>query len=148
MDIPRHGMKKEEILGALEGYKQQDLPWRSGKVLAYTYDPGAKAEQVTKAAYMMFLGENALDPTTYPSVLKLETEVVRLVANLLRGDDEVVGNFTSGGTESVLLAVKTARDKARVERPEIETPEMVFARTAHPAFHKAAQYFGIKPVVV
>jgi sphinganine-1-phosphate aldolase len=148
MNIPEHGMGKQEILKTLERYKQKDLPWRSGKVLAYTYDPGPDAEEVTKAAYALFLGENALDPTAYPSVLKLETEVVRMVANLLRGDGEVVGNFTSGGTESILLAVKTARDKARAERPEITVPEMVLPRTGHPAFHKAGQYFGVKPVVV
>ncbi len=148
MNFPERGLGKDEILSILAQYKQQDLAWRSGKVLAYTYDPGKDAEEVTKAAYMMYLSENALDPTTYPSVLRLENEVVRMVADLLRGDEHVVGNFTSGGTESILLAVKTARDKARAERPEIKAPEMVLPLTAHPAFRKAGAYFDVKPVFV
>lgn len=148
MEIPQKGLSREEILERLVAYKEQDLGWRSGKVLAYTYDPGREAEEVTKAAYMTFLGENALDPTAYPSVLRLETEVVRMVADLLRGDEEVVGNFTSGGTESILLAVKTARDKARAERPEVTRPEMVLPATAHPAFKKGCRYFDVAPVIV
>jgi sphinganine-1-phosphate aldolase len=148
MDIPATSLTKSEILSKLTEYKSKDLPWRSGRVLAYTYDPGREVEEITKSAYMSYLCENALDPTSFPSVVRLEREVVRMIATLLRGDDKVVGNFTSGGTESLLLAVKTARDKARVERPEITRPEMVMPRTAHSAFHKAAAYFDVKPVLV
>lgn len=148
MDVPRYGLPKDEVLRTLEGYKQHDLAWRSGKVLAFTYDPGKQAEEVNKAAYMMYLGESGLDPTSFPSVLRLEREVVRMLANLLRGDENVVGSFTTGGTESILLAVRTARDKCRAERPEITAPEMVLPLTGHPAFHKAAKYFDVRPVVV
>jgi glutamate/tyrosine decarboxylase-like PLP-dependent enzyme len=97
---------------------------------------------------LLYLTENGLDPTTFPSLLRLEIEVVRMVANLLRGDENVVGHVTSGGTESIILAVKTVRDKARAERPQLTAPEMVLPRTAHAAFHKAAHYLGIKPVIV
>jgi glutamate/tyrosine decarboxylase-like PLP-dependent enzyme len=96
----------------------------------------------------MYLSENALDPTTYPSLLRIENELVRMIANLLRGDENVVGNFTSGGTESLILAVKTARDMMRVKKPEIKEPEMVLPITAHSSFYKAAHYLCIKPVIV
>ncbi|MFN3763151.1 MAG: pyridoxal phosphate-dependent decarboxylase family protein, partial [Anaerolineae bacterium] len=99
-------------------------------------------------AYTMFLTENALDPTVFPSLLRLETEVVRTVADLLRGDENVVGHITTGGTESNLLAVKTARDWARAHRPEVAQPEMVLPITAHASFHKAAHYLCVRPVVV
>lgn len=148
MEIPKQGRSKEEILAALQEYKGSDLPWRSGKIMAYVYDPGREAEEVAKAAYMDFLSENALDPTTYPSVARLEREVVRMIITLLRGDADCVGNLTSGGTESNLLAIKAARDWARANRPEIAQPEMIISRTAHPSFHKAAVYFDVKPVVV
>ena len=148
MNIPEKGRTKEEILQTLEQYKSQDLSWRSGKVMAYVYDPGKEASEAATQAYMMYLTENALDPTTYPSLLRLETEVVRMIINVLRGDEHVVGNMTSGGTESILLAVKTARDWARAHRPEISAPEMILPRTAHGAFHKAAAYFDVKPVIV
>jgi sphinganine-1-phosphate aldolase len=146
MNIPERGLAREEILSTLEGYKQRDLKWESGQVLAMIYDPGREAREVVNAAYVAFMTENGLDPTSFPSLLKLETEVVRMVANLLRGDERVVGNLTSGGTESIMLAVKTARDKARAERPEITAPEMVVPLTAHPAFHKAAHYLGLRLV--
>jgi glutamate/tyrosine decarboxylase-like PLP-dependent enzyme len=147
MHIPKHGLSKEEVLSALQQYKARDMDWKSGKVWAYVYDPGEDVAETIKQAYAMFLTENALDPTVFPSLLKLETDVVRMVANLLSGDDKVVGHATSGGTESILLAVKTARDKARAEKPHIHNPEMVLPQTAHASFHKAAHYFGLKSVV-
>lgn len=148
MKIPNTGKDRSEIMKMLDDYKSGDVGFRSGKVFAYTFNPGEDAENVLKEAYMKYLSENALDPTSFPSVVKLEREVVRMVAGLLRGDENVVGNFTSGGTESIMLAVKSARDMARAERPEITKPEMVLPQSAHCAFHKAAHYFDVKPVVV
>jgi sphinganine-1-phosphate aldolase len=148
MHIPERGRTKEEILQTLDAYGKGDLPWNSGRLMAYVYDPGKEVSDVARSAYMMYLSQNALDPTTYPSVMRLEREVVRMIINLLRGDENVVGNMTSGGTESILLAVKTARDWSRAHRPEIEAPEMIIPRTAHAAFHKAAAYFDVKPVIV
>jgi len=147
MHIPKNGLAKEEVFATLQAYKTYDLDWKSGKVWAYVYDPGDETMDVIHQAYAMFLTENGLDPSVFPSMLKLETDVVRMVADLLQGDENVVGHATSGGTESILLAVKTARDKARLEHPEITAPEMVLPKTAHAAFHKAAHYLGVKPVV-
>jgi glutamate/tyrosine decarboxylase-like PLP-dependent enzyme len=147
MQIPEQGKKPEEIFDYLNIVKSQDLKWDDGRMYAYVYDPGQDAMEIGKRAYMAYLVENGLDPTAFPSLLKLETEVVRTVINLLRGDEQVVGNFTTGGTESILLAIKTARDWARMFKPEIKEPEMVICQTAHHAFHKAAQYFGLKVVM-
>jgi glutamate/tyrosine decarboxylase-like PLP-dependent enzyme len=147
MPIPPRGMPAGELLRTLEAYKQHDAPWREGRVFAGVYDPGAETEAAIKAAYMLFLGENGLYPNYFPSLLQLENDVVRAMADLLRGDANVVGNCTSGGTESIMLAVKAARDKARAERPQISAPEMVLPHTAHAAFHKAAHYLGVRPIV-
>jgi sphinganine-1-phosphate aldolase len=148
MQIPEKGLSKEEILGTLQAFKVRDMDWKAGKVWCYVYNPGDETTQVVREAYLSFLTENGLDPSVFPSVLKLETDVVRMVATLLRGDGNVVGHITTGGTESIMLAVKTARDKARAEHPEITQPEMVLPRTAHAAFHKAAHYLNVKPVIV
>ncbi len=146
--IPPRGRSKAEILRDLEQFRAHDVDWRSGRTWAYVYDPGPEAEEVIKEAYMMYLSENGLDPTAFPSALQLERELVAMAASHLRGDENVVGNFTSGGTESILLAVKTARDWARAERPHIREPEIVLPVTAHAAFQKAAHYFCLKPVLV
>ena len=147
MQIPPKGKSKKEIFQTLQSYKGKDLDWKSGRVLGYVYYPGDKAQDVIDEAYTMYLTENALDPTTFPSLLRLENEIVGMLADLLRGDQQVVGNFTSGGTESLILAVKTARDHARATRPHIKEPEMVLPVTAHASFYKAAHYLDVKPVV-
>ena len=125
MRIPEKGIPKDELFEKMQAYRADDMNWRDGRVWAYVYDPGREAEEVIKQAYMMYLSENALDPTVFPSVLRFENELVAMAASHLDGDDDVVGNFTSGGTESIILAVKTARDYARAERPEIREPEIV-----------------------
>ena len=147
MQIPKQGLSREPVLAALQNFKAHDLDWKSGRVWAYVYNPGDEVSGLVKEAYLTFLTENGLDPTVFPSMLKLETDIVRMIASLLRGDENVVGHVTTGGTESIMLAVKTARDKARAEKPEIKQPEMVLPMTAHASFHKAAHYLGVKPVV-
>ena len=148
MQIPEKGLSKEQVLGTLQAFKSHDMDWKAGKVWCYVYNPSEDTTDVVKQAYMLYLTENGLDPTVFPSLLKLETDVVRMLATLLRGDENVVGHLTTGGTESIMLAVKTARDRARALHPEIAQPEMVLPKTAHASFHKAAHYLDIKPVLV
>ncbi|MBL8103629.1 MAG: aspartate aminotransferase family protein [Anaerolineales bacterium] len=148
MHIPQTGLSKQEILATLRAFKSRDMDWKSGRVFCYVYNPGEDPTEVTREAYLEFLTENGLDPSVFPSMLKLETDVVRMVLNLLHGDSNAVGHLTTGGTESIMLAVKTARDKARAEKPHIKEPEMVLPKTAHAAFHKAAHYLSVKPVLV
>ena len=148
MQIPQQGRTKEEILATLQAFKGRDMDWKAGKVWCYVYNAGEDPGEVTREAYFSYLTENGLDPSVFPSMLKLETDVVRAVINLLRGDANAVGHLTTGGTESIMLAVKTARDMARATKPHITEPEMVLPKTAHAAFHKAAHYLSVKPVLV
>jgi glutamate/tyrosine decarboxylase-like PLP-dependent enzyme len=148
MFIPEKGLSKEEILNTLQAFKARDMDWKAGKVWCYVYNPGEDPAEVTREAYLSYLTENGLDPSVFPSLLKLETDVVRAVINLLRGDSNAVGHLTTGGTESIMLAVKTARDMARTTKPHIKEPEMILPKTAHAAFHKAAHYLSVKPVIV
>jgi len=147
MKLPAEGWSREKILSELEKYKCGDVSLEGGRVFAYGFHADAETEATTRDVYMSMVSRNAIDPTSFPSLLRIENDVVRILADLLQGDDEVVGNVTSGGTESILLAVKTARDKARAERPDIAEPSMVLPQTAHCAFHKAASYFQVKPII-
>jgi sphinganine-1-phosphate aldolase len=150
--IPARGSTPEQIAARLEAFRDADLDWRSGKVWAYMFDPGETAERVIKQAHAAYSSENGLDPTAFPSLVRMENEVVAMAANHLGGDAEVVGNFTSGGTESIILAVKSARDWARARRPELARsavrPKMILPITAHAAFHKAAHYLDVDKVLV
>jgi len=148
MKLPEHGRSEAELMADLDAYGEGDLKWREGRIFAYVYDPGPEVDAVAKKAYMRYLTENALDPTAFPSLVRFENEVVAIARDHLNGDSEVVGNFTSGGTESCMLAVKTARDYFRAVKPEITEPEIVLPVTAHAAFQKGAHYMGLKPVLV
>ncbi|HZR83638.1 MAG TPA: aspartate aminotransferase family protein [Candidatus Binatia bacterium] len=148
MKIPEKGLPREQLFARLEAFRAGDVDWRSGRTWAYVYDPGREAEEVVKHAFSTYLSENGLDPTAFPSALALENEIVAMAIAHLHGDARVVGTFTSGGTESIILAVKAARDRARALSPEIREPEMVLPETAHAAFHKAAHYLDVRPVVV
>ena len=145
--FPTTGSDRQDILEHLEGLKRDDVPWAEGRVFAYVYNPGPEALELVHDAFDLFLTENGLDPTAFPSALALERDIIGMAADLVHGPAGCVGNFTSGGTESILLSVKAARDHARDRRPDIEFPELVLPETAHAAFFKACQYFDIKPVV-
>lgn len=144
--IPEHGRSVADVQEALAGLRTHDVPWREGRTFGYVYEGGGHIDEVAQHAYMSFLYENGLDPTEFKSLLHLENEVVAMCIDHLRGDEQCVGNFTSGGTESIMLGVKAARDRFRVAHPDA-VPEMVLPRTAHAAFHKSAHYLGLKVVI-
>ena len=134
-----------DLLSRLEAMRARDLPTHGGRTLAYVYDSGlADADEVGRVALALFGSSNGLDPTAFPSLLRMENELVGATCNLLGAPESAVGTVTSGGTESILLAVQAARDA----RPDVASPSMVLPSTAHAAFLKAAHYFGVRPVVV
>lgn len=143
--LPATGVPAEELLAELRDLRATDLPTHGGRTLAYVYDSGlAGLDELAAAAHALASSTNGLDPTAFPSLLRMENEVVAAAATLLGGGQETVGSVTSGGTESCLLAVHAAR----AARPDIGHPRIVLPDTAHAAFHKAAHYFGIEVVTV
>ncbi len=146
--LPSQRRPREDILSEMRQLREHDVKWREGKVWSLVFNAGDEVTELLKQAYTMFFSENGLNPTAFPSLKKFEAEVVAMTASLLGGDDRTVGNMTSGGTESILMAVKTAREWARSTNPSNTAPEMILPATAHPAFDKAAHYFSVKAVRV
>lgn len=133
----------ERILARLAELRAADAPTHGGHVLSYVYDSGLAAlDELAAAAIRAVQPVNGLDPTTFTSVAVMEREVLGFARTLLHGDADVVGSVTTGGTESCLLAVKTARDNWRAHGGAGE-PRLLAPVTAHAAFHKAAHYFGL-----
>jgi sphinganine-1-phosphate aldolase len=131
------------ILDRLRELRSHDAPTHGGRVLSYVYDPGLAAlDDLAADAARLMQPVNGLDPTTFGSVAALERDLLGFVRGLLHGDDDVVGTVTTGGTESCLLAVKTARD-VWVAAGGTGTPRLLMPATAHAAFQKAAHYFGL-----
>lgn len=144
--FPDRGESKQSILAQMQALRAHDVNWHDGRVFSLVFDAGDDVRDLLHAAYEMFFAENGLNPTAFPSLRRFETEIVGMVASLLGGQGEIAGNMTSGGTESILMAVKAARDYARKFRPEITAPEIILPATAHPAFDKAGHYFDVKLV--
>jgi sphinganine-1-phosphate aldolase len=132
--------ERAEILARLAELREADAPTHGGHVLSYVYDSGlAELDELAAAAMRLVQPVNGLDPTTFGSVAVMEREVIGFARELLGGDGDTVGTVTTGGTESCLLAVKTARDAWSGDG----TPRLVAPVTVHAAFQKAAHYFGL-----
>lgn len=143
--LPTRGESPDRLFQRMEEARREDADWRGGKLAAYVYHAEEELLGIAQRAYAAFFSENGVAPNAFPSLHRFETEVVAMTAGLLHGSG-AVGNMTSGGTESILLAVKTYRDLARAQNRVAGTPEIVMPATAHFAFNKAAHYFGLKVV--
>ncbi|MDP2340346.1 MAG: aspartate aminotransferase family protein [Deltaproteobacteria bacterium] len=142
--IPAQGASHEQLLRQLQTLRADDTNWRTGRCFSLVYHASDEHSAFLKDASNAFFSENGLNPMAFKSLKRMEHEVVRMAASLMNGNDDVVGTMTSGGTESLLLAMKTYRDLARKTKPWVLSPEVVLPATAHVAFDKASHYFGIK----
>jgi glutamate/tyrosine decarboxylase-like PLP-dependent enzyme len=135
----------QDVLAELRALREADLPTRGGRTLAYVYDSGVTGvDTLGAAAHALAAAANGLDPTAFPSLLRMENDLVAQAATLLGGSERTAGAVTSGGTESCMLAVLAAREARR----DITAPAMVLPVTAHAAFRKAAHLFGVRLVDV
>lgn len=143
MRLPDHGLPDDAIVEALRAKRASDVRWQDGRTFGLVYDAGAESHEVLEAVAGMFLHENALNTRAFPSLAEIQSEVVGITADLLHGGDRAAGFLTSGGTESLLMAVWAAIERGRAERG-VTDPEIVLPVSAHAAFHKAAHYFGVR----
>jgi sphinganine-1-phosphate aldolase len=148
LSLPSHGSPKEEVLAKMRTARDHDVKWQQGRAFGLVYHINDEIDELLKEAFTMFFSENGLNPTAFPSIRKFESEILAMTASLLRGDENVCGNMTTGGTESLLMTIKTARDWARQHFPHVTYPEVIVPSTAHPAFEKAAEYFDVRLVQV
>jgi sphinganine-1-phosphate aldolase len=139
--LPEKGVPGEQVLAELRELRAGDLPTHGGRLFAYVYDPALDGlDDLARAAHAISAHVNGLDPTAFPSLLVMENALVGAAARLLGGGPDTVGSVTSGGTESLILAVKAARDA----QPSIRSPRLVVPATAHAAFAKAAHYLRVE----
>jgi len=144
--MPEKGVPADTLLQRMESFKAKDINWPSGKFFGYVFYPGEDIYEVGKKTYTSFIATNGLNPSAFPSLRKMEAEVVSITANLLNGTEDVTGTMTSGGTESIMMAVLSAREWGAKNRKLKGIPEVLAPATAHPAFPKACHFFGIKYV--
>ena len=144
--MPATGSPPSDVLGRLEDFRRGDLRWKDGRAFSLAYFAGDEAYELAVEAQKRFASENALNMDAFPSLRALTSAVVGTVCGLLGGDDETVGVYTSGGTESILTAVRGAKEWGRSRG--VHRPRMVLPTTAHAAFSKAADYFDVEAIRV
>jgi sphinganine-1-phosphate aldolase len=141
----------DDVIAALEAMRAADTDWRGGRVFSLVYKisgaAGEAHDELLHRAHRLYASANLLNPMAFPSLKRMEDDLVRIAGRLFHCAG-AVGAVTSGGTESILCAVAAYRDRARRERPWIRRPELVVPATIHPAFDKAAHYFGVTLVKV
>src|ERR1700684_2083811 len=145
--MPEHGLPRDEVMQQLITMKQDDQDWRGARVYSLVYSAGDDVHELLSDALSLYSAENGLNVLAFPSIGVMQHDIVSNTASLLGADDpaaggDVEGYLTSGGTESLLQAVKTARDVARQDRG-IRYPRVVAGESAHAAFTKAADYFDV-----
>ncbi len=143
--LPETGRYRAEILREMESLRnQEEMKWKDGFVSGAVYHGDQEHIEFLNQVYAINSQSNPLHADVWPSAAKFEAEIVAMTAHMLNGPD-ACGTVSSGGTESIMLAMKTYRDWAR-ETKGITKPEMIAPVTAHAAFDKASQYFGIKTI--
>jgi len=141
--FPETGLPADAVLEDLRDLHTGDIDWRGGRSFSLVYNPDDEGlEELLDAAGVLYLHENGLNPFKYPSLVQIEQDIVGWATSLFHAPDGG-GSLSSGGTESIFLAVHTAREHARQLRG-VTTANIVTADTAHPAFAKACHYLGVE----
>ena len=136
---------KDEIFKKLREYSIDDADPLSGRLFTIAFETGLdELKNIAYEAFRAFMDKNMLDFTEFPSAIRMEKDIIDAAISLMNGDEHVVGTYTFGGTESVFLAVKAARDKFILDKGFITLPEIVMPVTAHPCYDKAAEYMGLR----
>ena len=143
MSLPEHGLPRDDVLRQLDDYKRDDVRWREGRAFTLAYHGGDDVIAIAQEAHARFSSENGLNTDAFPSLRRIQNEVVAIVNGWLEGGPDAAGFLTSGGTESLLMAVKAARERGRRER-NVTAPNVVLPASAHAAFEKGCYYFGLE----
>lgn len=144
--FPEQGQTRADVLATLKSLKSNDIDWRRGRTPLYVFDAGDDIYEMGRDAFFEFFKENALGKNrAFPSVMKMENDIIDMSLGLLHGESDACGFMTTGGTESIIQAVQSCRNRARHDR---KSPtfrgNIVAAYSAHPAFEKAARLMDLE----
>ena len=144
MQMPEQGRTWADVKTDMQERGQADAKWRDGRTAVYVFNAGDEIAAIQKEAYAAFMSENGLGPLAFPSLAQMEKDVVSMGLGLLHGPEGSTGAMTSGGTDSITMAIKTARDYARANGRARERANIVLPFSAHLAFDKACHLMDIE----
>ncbi len=144
MQMPEKGRDWAEIEQDMLARGSGDAKWRDGRTAVYVFNAGEDIAAIQKQAYTAYMSENGLGPLAFPSLEQMEKDVISMALGLLHGPEGATGAMTSGGTDSITMAIKTARDYARAGGKALAGSNIVLAQSAHLAFDKACHLMDIE----
>ena len=144
--LPVTGRPPEALLADMRAMKSGDADWQGGKVPLYVFKAEDSVTEIGRAAFFEYFSENALGAgRAFPSVKRLEDEVVGMALGLFNAPDGARGFMSTGGTESIVLAVQACRDWSRKQRKDAtHRGNIVASETVHPAFNKGAKLMDLE----
>ena len=144
--FPSQGSKREAVAAELRSMKSADCDWQHGRAPLFVFRSSQDAYEVGRDAFFEYFTENALGgKRAFASVRRMEDEVIQMALDLLHAPAEAQGFFTTGGTESIVQAVRTCRDWNRARRgATLHRGNIVAPHTVHPAFNKAAALMDLE----
>lgn len=144
MQLPATGRQWDEVKTDLLDRGSSDAKWRDGKTAVYVFNAGDEIAAIQKEAYTAYMSENGLGPVAFPSLAQMEKDVLSMTLDVLHGPVGSTGTMTSGGTDSITMAIKTARDYAWANGGALDKSNIVLPQSAHLAFDKACHLMDIE----
>jgi glutamate/tyrosine decarboxylase-like PLP-dependent enzyme len=146
MEFPTRSKSREEVLRLLAAAGAHDVRYREGRLFSLVYGAGDDHARLLAEAYGLYLATNGLGTGfLFQSLGRFEDELIGGTLALL-GGPEGAGNVTSGGTESIIMGLRAAKQARRATGTLPDRPEVVVPRSAHPAFEKACELMGLQLV--
>lgn len=146
--LPENSRGWNDLAAELEQHRSKDADWRRGRTALFVFNAGEDVRQVGERAYLAYMAENALGLRAFPSLSAMEAGIVAIAHELMHAPEGAGGYFTTGGTDSITMAVKACRDHAASRGMDTVGAEIVAPETAHPAFNKAAHLMNLRVVRV
>jgi sphinganine-1-phosphate aldolase len=143
--FPEQGISWTKLKKSMQEATVDDAKWHDGRMTQGTYYVSDELGDKIREAYSLFIHSNQLySKRFYASLNKFENDIIEMSRQIFNGPQDVCGTVTTGGTESIICAIKAARNWARKHKPEIKKPRIVIPETAHPSFNKAAVFMDLE----
>ena len=144
--LPAVGLSRDEIFARMKVFSDGDIDWRRGRVPLYVFKANDEVAALGRDAFVEFFTENGLGgKRAFHGLKKMEDEIVAMGLSLFHAPDDAAGYFTTGGSESIIAAVKACRDWVRRQTSRLDRRgNIVLPYSAHPAFTKAASLMDLE----
>jgi len=146
--FPVGGAVWDELQAEMRRRSEGDIDWRHGRTPLFVFHCDDETYEIGRRAYFEFFSENALGrKRAFFGLGTMERDILDYGLSLFNAPHGADGAFSTGGSESIFLAMKAARDALRARssfRPGEDRLNIVMPITGHPGFDKAADAMDLE----